>query len=92
MDSLAKMKAQIIELEDQKTKLETEIGKANRQYKLGVWGVVIGIFLIPLYGAGLLLLAAGGFVALMNGGRRAKFRDQMELIEAEIRRLKLSMA
>jgi hypothetical protein len=92
MDSLAKMKAQMLELEGRKKELEADIQKADRYYKIGLWGAVIGIPLIALYGTGLILVLGGGLMALINSGKRASFKDRLENIEVEIHRLKISMA
>ena len=48
MVSLANMKSQLTELENQKTKLETEIQTANQRLKLSLWGLGIGVLLLPL--------------------------------------------
>ena len=92
MNSLADKKILIVVLEGQKSKLETEINKASQQYKLGLWGVLIGIFLIPIYGIGVVPLIAGGLVALINANKRAKYRDELENLESQIYKLNSSMA
>jgi len=92
MNSLADMKIKIVELEDQKKKLETEISKADKQYKFGLWAVLVGVFLIPLYGIGFIPVIVGGFMALVNIAKRAKCRDELENLESQIHKLNLSMA
>ncbi|MCL4530081.1 MAG: hypothetical protein M1485_06565 [Chloroflexi bacterium] len=92
MNSLADKKILIVVLEGQKSKLETGINKASQQYKLGLWGVLIGIFLIPIYGIGVVPLIAGGLVALINANKRAKYRDELENLDAKISKLNSSMA
>ena len=92
MNSLADKKILIVVLEGQKSKLETGINKASQQYKLGLWGVLIGIFLIPIYGIGVVPLIAGGLVALINANKRAKYRDELENLESQIYKLNSSMA
>ena len=92
MNSLADKKILIVVLEGQKSKLETGINKASQQYKLGLWGVLIGIFLIPIYGIGVVPLIAGGLVALINANKRAKYRDELENLESQIYTLNSSMA
>ena len=91
MSSLANMKVQIVELEGQKEKLATEINKAGKQYKFGLWGMLIGVFLIPLYGIGLLPIAAGGLMAFINANKRAKYRDELENLDTKIHKLNSSM-
>ncbi|MBI2759064.1 MAG: hypothetical protein HYX49_10350 [Chloroflexi bacterium] len=91
MNSLAQMKVQLIELENRKKKLETEIQNSTKRYKMGLWAVFIGIFLTPLYGLGFLPLLAGGFAALLYNGRRARFKDELQNLDAEIHKLNISM-
>jgi len=91
MNSLAKMKAQLAELEDRRNTLSAQIETATRDYKIGLWTMVAGAFLIPVYGIGLLVVIAGGYIALANGGRRTRAQDQLDQAVAEINKLKLSM-
>jgi len=92
MNSLANMKGQIIELESRKDQLAAEINKAGRQYRFGLWGVLIGIFLIPFYGIGLLPVVVCGLMAFINSNRRSKYRDELENLDARISKLNSSMA
>ncbi len=91
MNSLAKMKAQLAELEDRRNMLAAQIEADTRNYKIGLWTMVAGAFLIPVYGVGLLVVIAGGYMALANGGRRTRAQDQLDRTVAEINKLKLSM-
>lgn len=91
MNSLAKLKTQLAELEERKTGLVAGIAAADRQYKIGLWTMVAGALLIPVYGIGLLVVIAGGYLALANGGKRARSQDQLEQVESEIAKLKLLM-
>lgn len=91
MNSLSKMKEQLAELEDRKTRLAGDIQTADRRYRIGLWTMVAGAFLIPVYGVGLLAVIAGGYLALANGGKRARAQDQLEQIDLEIGRLQRSM-
>ncbi len=92
MNSLANMKVQIVEMEGRKEELSTEINKASKQYKLSLWGVVVGVFLIPLYGIGLLPIAAGGLMAFITADKRAKYRDELQNLDDKINKLNSSMA
>lgn len=92
MSSLANMKVQIVELEGRKEKLATEINRAGKQYKFSLWAVVIGVFLIPLYGIGFLPIAAGGLMAFINANKRARYRDELENLDSKIHKLSSSMA
>ncbi len=92
MSSLANMKVQIVEMESRKEKLATEMNKAGKQYKFSLWAVVIGVFLIPLYGIGLIPIAAGGLTAFINADKRTKYRDELENLDAKINKLNSSMA
>lgn len=91
MNSLAQMKAQLAELEERQTGLAAEIAAADRSYKIGLGIMVGGAFLIPLYGVGLLVVIAGGYLALSSGGKRARAQDELEQAEAEIEKLKRLM-
>ena len=92
MNSIANMKVQIVEMKGRKEKLATEINKAAKQYKFSLWTIVIGVFLIPLYGIGLLPIAAGGLMAFINANKRAQYRDELENLDSKIHKLNSSMA
>jgi len=92
MASLAQMKVHMQEMEDQKKKVEKRFEDASRQYKVGLWGVLIGIFLIPLYGIGLLLVIAGGLAALTNHSKRASAKKELGELELRIHSLRLDVA
>ena len=91
MSSLAKMKAELNSLEDQKTLLLSNIARTGKQFKVGLWLMGGGITLIPLYGSGLILLVAGGIYAFVNNERRNIFRDTLEDVENHIHKLEESM-
>jgi hypothetical protein len=92
MASLPQLKVQLVGLEDQLKKAEKSYDSANRQYTIGLWGVLIGLFLIPLYGLGLLLVLAGGLAALTNRGKRASAKKGMAELELRIHSLRLDVA
>ena len=92
MKSLAEVKVELYDLEDRKAKVEKQLEDANRQYKTGMWGVLIGIFLIPLYGFGLLLILAGGLAAITNRGKKSKLSTEIESIKVSIREFRIWIA
>ena len=91
MSSLAKMKAELNSLEEQKNTLLSRIERTGKQFKVGLWLMGGGITLIPLYGSGLILLIAGGIYAFVNNERRNIFRDALEDVEEHIHTLQESM-
>jgi len=92
MTSLAEMKTHLVELEDQKEKLNASIQKTNQRFKMSLWGVGIGILLIPVYWSGVPILLIAGLTALFYSGKRAGYQDKLESIETEIHKLEISMA
>ena len=92
MTSLAEMKSQLDELEDQKQKLNTAILKANKRIKMSMWGIGIGIILLPLYWSGVPVLVVAGVTALYYFGKQAGYQDKLETLETEIHKLEISMA
>jgi hypothetical protein len=87
MNSVAKMKSQLTELEEQRTKLGIEMGTTGNRFKLALAGTLVGAVLSVLYGLGFILLIAGVVTALIYGVQQAKNRDKMEEIESEIHKL-----
>ena len=49
MVSLAEMKSQLVELEDKKNKLQEEFQKASQRFKMSLWGIGIGVVLLPCF-------------------------------------------
>jgi hypothetical protein len=98
MNSLAKLKTQLAELEDRKTRLAAEIAAADRTYKAGWLLAAAGLLLLAAYrslpalaAVGLLAIVAGGALGLANGAKRARSRDELEQTQSEIAKLKLLM-
>lgn len=92
MASLANMKSQLIELENRKDKLEEEIQKAGKRLKLSLWGLGIGILLLPLalyIGVPILVIAV--FVAIFYSIKVSSIHDKLETLESEIHKLEISM-
>jgi hypothetical protein len=92
MTSLTEMKTQLIELEDQKEKLNIAMLKANQRIKMGLWGIGLGVILLPLYWSGVPVLLVAGITALFYFGKRAGYQDKLEIIETEIHELETCMA
>jgi hypothetical protein len=91
MSSLAEMKAELVGLEEQKGRLRAKIARAGKQVKVGLWVIGGGVTLIPLYGAGVILLLAGILYAFVNNERKNRFQVSLADIEARINRLEESM-
>jgi len=93
MVSLANMKSQLTELENKKSKLETEIQKAKQRLKWSVWGIAIGVLLLPLaIFAGIPVLLIAGIMVVYYSIKKSSFEDKLETLETEIHKLEISMA
>jgi hypothetical protein len=92
MESLGEKKIHLEQLEGQKFKLEEEIRQANRRFKLSLWGIGIGILLLPLYWSGVPVMVVAGIMALVYSGQQTRFKDKLESLETEIHKLEISMA
>jgi len=93
MVSLANMKSHLTELENEKSKLETEIQKAKQRLTWSVWGIAIGVLLLPLaIFAGIPVLLIAGIMAVYYSIKKSSFEDKLETLETEIHKLEISMA
>jgi len=92
MTSLADMKSQLDELEDQKQKLNAAILEAKKRLKMSLWGIGIGIILLPLYWSGVPVLLIAGVIALFYSIKQTSYQDKLETLETEIHKLEISMA
>ncbi len=92
MSSLAKMKAELFQLEEKKKLLRAKKAKADKQVKLGLWIIGGGVTLLPLYGTGVILIAAGIIYAFINDLRKTSFQDSLADVEMEINNLEEWMA
>lgn len=92
MSSLAEMKSQLSKLEDQKMMLAAELVKTEKRIKISLWGIGIGIVLLPLYWSGLPVLVIAGFMAIYYSIKKSQFQDRLESLETEIHKLEISMA
>jgi hypothetical protein len=93
MVSLADMKARLVVLENQKSEFEIEIQKANQRLKWSVWGIAIGVLLLPLaIFAGIPVLLIAGILAVYYSIKKSSLGDKLESLETEIHKLEISMA
>lgn len=73
--------------------------QAGRQFTWSLVGLIVGIFLIPLYGLGLILVIAGILAAITQSGKRreaernqAKARRDIETLQKLIIQIKTELA
>jgi len=92
MSTQAEMKLRLDELEKQKSQLDDAIELAGQRFKWGLWGIGIGVILIPLYGIGIPVLLVSGAAALYYSIKRSSSQDKLGDIETEIHKLEISMA
>jgi tetrahydromethanopterin S-methyltransferase subunit G len=92
MASLAEMKSHLDELENQKQKLEEAKLKAGQRLKMSLWGIVIGVVLLPVYWSGVPVLLIAGIMALVFYIKQSSCQDKLETLETEIHKLEISMA
>jgi hypothetical protein len=92
MATPSEMKTHLEQLEDQKRQLETAIEKANKRYKMSLWGIGIGVILLPFYWSGIPVLLIAGVAALYYSARRSVSQDKLGTLESEIHKLEISMA
>lgn len=87
--------AKIVALEealDKRSRLERQIQEAKSAYTIGLLGVLAGLVLIPAFGLGLLLIAAGGLAAMTNRDKRKSLQEELETLEKTIRALRIELA
>lgn len=92
MATPSEMKTHLEQLEDQKRQLEDVIKTASQRFKMSLWGIGIGVVLLPLYWSGVPVLLIAIAVALYYSVRRSNFEDKLGTIETEIHKLEISMA
>lgn len=92
MVSLAEMKSHLDELENQKQKLEEAKLKAGQRLKMSLWGVGVGVILLPVYWSGVPVLLIAGIMALVFYIKQSSYQDKLENLESEIHKLEISMA
>lgn len=91
MNTLAKMKAELEQLEAQKKKLKVDIFEWGKRFKLCLWLMGGGVALLPLYGSGVVMILAGGAMAIIVNEKRARLQDKLNEVETQITRLEISM-
>ena len=92
MTSLADMKSHLAELEDQKQKLNAAILQAKKRLKMSLWGVGVGLILLPLYWSGAPVMLIAGVIAIYYSIKQTSYQDKLDTLEAEIHKLEISMA
>jgi uncharacterized membrane protein len=92
MTSLAELRVKALELEDKQRKLEKEYDNANRQYTIGLWGILVGIFLVPVFGLGFLLILAGALAAITNRSKRTQLKRSLGELELKPHSIRLDIA
>jgi hypothetical protein len=92
MVSLAEMKSHLDELENQRRKLEEAKLKVGQWLKMSLWGIVIGIVLLPVYWSGVPVMLIAGIMALVFYIKQSSYQDKLETLESEIHKLEISMA
>jgi hypothetical protein len=92
MATLTEMKSQLTKLESKKNKLEEDIQKANQRFKMSLWGIGIGVILLPVYWSGVPVLVIAGIMAIFYSLKQTNSRDKLESLESEIHKLEISMA
>jgi hypothetical protein len=92
MSTQAEMKSQLQQLEAQKRKLEDEILKSSQGFKMSLWGIGIGVILLPLYWSGIPVILIAGIAAIYYSVKRTTCEDKLGNLETEIHKLEISMA
>ena len=92
MSTQAEMKSRLDELEKQKNQLEDAIEAESQRFKWSLWGIGIGVVLIPLYWLGIPILLISGLAAIYYSAKRSNSQDKLGDLETEIHKLEISMA
>lgn len=92
MISIAEMKSHLDELENQKQKLQDAKLKAGQRLKMSLWGIGVGVILLPVYWSGVPVLLIAGIMALVFYIKQSTYQDKLENLESEIHKLEISMA
>ena len=80
------------EFRDQRNDLLRQLENYQKKYKVGMWGILIGLILTPLYGLGLILVVAGGLAAITNASKRSDIKAKLTSIDASIQKLREKIA
>lgn len=92
MANVAALTMQLEELKDQRVKVEKALADAKRSNTIALLGVLIGIFLIPAYGLGFLLIIAGILAALTQSGKKGKATKELAALDAQISNVRQQIA
>lgn len=92
MTSLAEMKTQLDELEGQKQELNLALQKAKRLFQMSLWGMGIGVIMLPFYWSGVPVLLIAGIMALVYTGKQSRSQEKLDNLEEQIHHLEISMA
>lgn len=90
--SLPEKRVELEELLDDRRDVEKELADANRQYKIGLWAVLLGIPFLFAYGIGLLFIVAGALAAATNHTKRGNRESELEVINERIAELRREIA
>lgn len=93
MVSPATIKSQLVQLQDERNKLQKESRKASQRFKLSLGGIALGILLLPFaFLAGVPVALIAGFLAVFYSVKKSSSDDRLENVESEIHKLEISMA
>lgn len=90
--TLPEMRVELEELQDKRRNLEKKIEDVNKQYKIGMWGILLGVPLLFAYGFGLLLIVASGLAAVTNVSKRNATNKELDTTNASIKELRRKIA
>lgn len=90
--SLPEKRVELEELLEDRTAVETELANAQRQYKIGMWAILLGLPLLLAYGLGALFIIAGILAAATNAGKKNKLQTELEQINEKVAELRREIA
>ena len=92
MATPSEMRSHLDQLEDQKKQLEDVITKASQRFKMSLWGIGVGVILLPLYWSGIPVIVIAGVGAIYYSAKRSISQNKLDALESEIHKLEISMA
>jgi hypothetical protein len=92
MANVAALTMQLEDLKDKKAKAEKVLADSKRSRTVGLAGVLIGIFLIPAYGLGILLIIAGLMAAVTQNGKHTNAKQELDALDKEISEVRQQIA
>lgn len=90
--SLPEMRVELDELLERRTAVEAELANAQRQYKIGMWAILLGLPLLLAYGLGALFIIAGILAAVTNAGKKGKYQAELEEVNTKVAELRREIA